>query len=94
MQIVYDEDGNILQNDTLDFTKGYLVKKIVVKKDALPIDNIGKFAWDNTDYEEINVFIKYSADRLDDISKLDPNAKIAIMERRLATLETELIKTV
>lgn len=94
MQIVYDEDGNILQNDTLDFTKGYLVKKMAVKKDALPIDNIVKFAWDDADYEEINVFVKYSADRLNDINKPDPNAKIAIMERRLAALEIELIKTV
>ena len=45
-----------------DLEKGYLSTQTVVKKDAKPIDNITKFAWDDDDYEEVEVYIPYKAE--------------------------------
>lgn len=38
---------------------GYYKTAIRVKKDAAPIDNITKFAWDDGDYEEVEEWVEY-----------------------------------
>ena len=46
---------------------GYYTTVICIKKDAIPIDNITKYAWDDDDYEEIKEFVKYTEDELNEI---------------------------
>lgn len=55
--MVYDLDGNVLEN--YDLTKGYLQPKTVIKPDAIPPDDVTKFAWEDGDYEEVQVYIPY-----------------------------------
>ena len=57
--MVYDLDGNVLEN--YDLTKGYLQPKTVIKPDAIPPDDATKFAWEDSDYEEIQVYIPYES---------------------------------
>ena len=53
----------VLNKDTLeeledyDLSLGRLTKAIVIKKDAVPIDNETKFAWDDDDYEEAMLYV-------------------------------------
>ena len=58
--MVYDLDGNVLEN--YDLTKGYLQPKTVIKPDAIPPDDVTKFAWDDGDYEEVQVYIPFAND--------------------------------
>lgn len=55
--MVYDLEGNILES--YDLTKGYLQPKTVIKPEAITPDDVTKFAWDDDDYEEIQVYIPY-----------------------------------
>lgn len=43
-----------------DLTKGYLIPALVIKEDATPIDDETKFAWEDEDYEEAQMYIQYS----------------------------------
>ena len=56
--MVYDQDGN--QLESYDLAKGYLQPKTIIRPDAAPIDNVKKFAWEDGDYQEIQVYIPYS----------------------------------
>lgn len=40
-----------------DLSSGYLIKSEIIKKDAAPIDNVTKFAWDDDDYEEVMFYV-------------------------------------
>lgn len=40
-----------------DLSSGYLIKSEIIKKDAAPIDNVIKFAWDDDDYEEVMLYV-------------------------------------
>lgn len=42
-----------------DLSKGYLMPAMDIKEDAIPVDNITKFAWDEEDYEEIRIYVEY-----------------------------------
>ena len=55
--MVYDLDGNLLES--YDLTKGYLQPRTVIRPEAVPIDNVKKFAWADEDYQEIQVYIPY-----------------------------------
>lgn len=50
---------------------GYYKKEIHVKKDAAPIDNVTKFAWDDDDYEEVEVWHEYTEAELEEMAKCD-----------------------
>lgn len=43
---------------------GHYIKEIRIKEDAIPIDNITKFAWDDNDYEEVEVWHEYTEEEL------------------------------
>lgn len=43
---------------------GYYVKETRIKEDATPIDNVTKFAWDDNDYEEVEVWHEYTEEEL------------------------------
>lgn len=55
--MVYDLEGNILES--YDLTKGYLQPRTKIKPGAVPPDDTTKFAWEDSDYEEIQVYIPY-----------------------------------
>ncbi len=40
-----------------DLSVGYLVKATIIREDATPIDNVTKWAWDDSDYEEVQMYI-------------------------------------
>lgn len=48
---------------------GYYEKITRIKSDANPIDNKTKFAWDDDDYEEVEVWHEYTQEELNDLSK-------------------------
>ena len=52
---VIDIKGNIITN--YDLLKGKLIKRSIIRKDASPIDNITKFAWDVEDFEEVQMYV-------------------------------------
>lgn len=64
---IYDENDVEITNP--DLSKGRLVEEIVIKKNATPIDNVTKFAWDDDDYERITRYIVYTELELSDIAE-------------------------
>ena len=50
---------------------GYYKKEIHIKKDATPIDNVTKFAWDDDDYEEVEIWHEYTESELEEMKKCD-----------------------
>lgn len=45
---------------------GYYKTAIRVKKDAAPIDNITKFAWDDDDYEQVEEWVEYTKEEVEE----------------------------
>lgn len=61
---IFDEDDKEVVNP--DLTKGYLIDAERIKPDATPIDNVEKFAWDDSDYEMIKLYKLYTeGDRIE-----------------------------
>lgn len=56
---IIDTAGNPLQSPDLE--KGYLTTRQEIRADAAPIDNLTKFAWEDSDYEEVQVYIPYES---------------------------------
>lgn len=54
---IIDTEGNPLQSPDLE--KGYLTTRQEIRADAAPIDNVTKFAWEDSDFEEVRVYIPY-----------------------------------
>ena len=52
---VLDEDNVEVSSPDLD--AGYLFNQTVVRQDAEPIDNVGKFAWSDDEYETIQRYM-------------------------------------
>lgn len=44
--------------------EGYQARRVRIKADAVPIDNETKWAWDDSDYEEVEVWREYTEDEL------------------------------
>ena len=86
--MIYDEQGNIISNP--DLSKGYLMSKTRVKSDAEPIDNINKFAWFDSDYEEIQIYIPKLEPAHNPSPDEDRDAMLVDMEYRLTLLELGL----
>ena len=58
---ILDEFGNDIDGSEVDLSAGYICNTQVVKKDASPIDNVEKFAWAEDDWEDAQVFIRFSS---------------------------------
>lgn len=54
---IIDTEGNLLQSPDLE--KGYLTTRQEIRADAASIDNLTKFAWEDSDFEEVQVYIPY-----------------------------------
>ena len=48
---ILDTNLNEIKESDIDLTAGKTYQMAVIKPDAIPIDNITKFAWDDDDYE-------------------------------------------
>lgn len=73
----------------VDLTMGNLSSQWIVKPDATPIDNITKFAWEDSDYEEVQVYTVAEEER--PIYPQDDTDQLLIdIEYRLTLLELGL----
>lgn len=81
-----------ITEDDVDLEKGYLTTTTAIREDAEPIDNITKFAWNDNDYEEVQV---YSLNPERELSPQDDTDAMAIdHEYRLTLLELGLQETI
>lgn len=68
--------------------KGYWTKEIRIKADATPIDDVTKFAWDDDDYEEVDVWYEYTDEELENIDRYEQEHDLFENgNKRLKTLE-------
>lgn len=56
MRIV-NENFETINESEVDLSKGHLVPTTIIREDAKPIDDIIKFAWDDDDYEEVQMYV-------------------------------------
>lgn len=50
-------------------TNGYYTSEVRIKNDAIPIDNITKFAWNDDDYETVEVFVEYTEEEMAEMAR-------------------------
>lgn len=67
-----------------DLKKGKLYKKVIIKPDAVPVDNITKFTYEVDDYEEVLVFVLPGETILSD--------RIAELKKKLSDTDYVVIK--
>ena len=79
---VIDEKGRTVTN--FDLSAGRLVDAIVIRPQATPIDNVTKFAWEDGDYEKVQVYMPNAEE--------DPEQKIAQLKAQLASTDYRIIK--
>lgn len=53
---VRDEHGNAVEDPDMD--RGFLCKRLRVRADAVPVDDVEKFAWADDDYELVAVYVE------------------------------------
>ena len=58
--MILDEFGKQLEEDQLDFTLGYIAEGDRLKPEAVPPDDVTKFAYEDGDYEPYREFRYYS----------------------------------
>lgn len=56
MRIVDSSEHDIINPD---LTKGHLIDRLVIKKDAVKIDNKTKFIYEQDDYELVKMYIEW-----------------------------------
>lgn len=90
MRIVNIKHETIDESE-VDMTKGSLIKTVIIREDATPIDNVTKFAWDDDDYEEVQMYILNDPDWENYISPQDDTDSMIIdHEYRITMLELGL----
>ena len=50
---ILNEQGQTLAEDQCDLTVGELRQETIIRTDAVPVDDVTKFAWTDGDYETI-----------------------------------------
>lgn len=87
MRIVNENFKNI-DESLIDLSKGYLISSIAIREEAKPIDNITKFAWDDDDYEEVQMYIvNHEPEEHSETVQDDIDAMLIDHEYRLTLLE-------
>lgn len=51
---IIDDAGNPVDNP--DLQNGYLINATIIKDDAIPIDDVEKFAWADDDWEDVQIY--------------------------------------
>lgn len=81
-------DSNMNELINPDLTVGRLEPAVVIKPDAVPIDNVTKHAWADDDYVLVNVYRPYTQAELEAIeaekNKKTDAERIAALEEQLA----------
>lgn len=54
---------------------GRYVTRERIKEDALPIDNVTKFAWDDDDIEIVEEWVEYTAEELAEMEEAEKRAE-------------------
>lgn len=67
MTDIIDADGNPIENP--DLNNGFITETIRVKEGATPIDNKTKWAWDDDDYETVQVYRPYTEEEFALVTK-------------------------
>ena len=67
-----------------DLTKGRLIPRRIVRKDAKPIDDKTKFAWNKDDFEEVQVYVPNREKSIPE--------KIAELKAQLSATDYKVIK--
>ena len=89
MRIV-NENYESIDESEVDLTKGKLVRVVIVREDATPIDNITKFAWHDDDYEEVQMYILNAPEEEYISPQDDTDSMIIDHEYRITMLELGL----
>ena len=76
-----------IKQSEADLTKGYIANEVIIKPDAIPVDNITKYAWDDEDYEEVEVYYTLPQEILNE-------QKIAELKQKLAETDYITLKLV
>lgn len=102
MRIVNEKFETISESE-VDLSKGTLVTTTGIREDAEPIDNITRFAWDDNDYEEVQMYVlnkdsEYSEPYTNnqngfDSAQADTDAMMIDHEYRLTLLELGLTES-
>lgn len=56
---LFDENYAEITEDKADLTSGFIREENILKHDAIPIDNVNKFAWEDGDWETVRVYVKF-----------------------------------
>lgn len=56
---------------------GYYITEQRIKENATPIDNVVKFAWDDEDYEAVEVWHEYTEDELSFMKEAEFQSRVA-----------------
>jgi hypothetical protein len=83
---IVNENYETISIEDVDLEKGFLNSAFVIREDAEPIDDVTKFAWDDDDYEEVQMYCLYS-------NYPEPTPTPNDYEARIAALEAELEAT-
>lgn len=87
MRIVNENYETIDESD-VDLSKGQLLPATVIREDAVPIDDVTKFAWDDEDYEEVQIYVINSEpEEQTRTAQDDTDAMMIDHEYRLTLLE-------
>lgn len=60
---ILDEQDVELTEDQCDLSAGYFQEETVIRGDAVPINDVTKFAWANEDYETIRRYVRVPEER-------------------------------
>lgn len=74
-------DSNWKEIKDYDLKKGYLSPNRAIKKDAIPPDDITKFAWDDEDYEEVMIYELFPVDNVK--TKLENYEKLMLFAKSI-----------
>ena len=68
---VVDQNGKTLTE--YDLSAGRLCPVTVIREDAVPVDDITKFAWDGEDYEQVQMYtpdpIQTETEKIDELKR-------------------------
>ena len=80
---VIDQNQHTLTD--YDLSSGTLVATVVIRPDAEPVDNVTKFAWEEGDYEQVQMYIPNP--------KKSPAQQLAELKAQLAATDYKIIKS-
>jgi hypothetical protein len=85
MRFLNESYEEILESD-IDLTIGEVFNATIIRPNAVPIDDITKFAWADEDYEEVKIDHKYTEEELEKRNAIPPKTNAELeAENKLLT---------